>query len=1228
VEQRQATKNAVMLHEKKAQRSMFRAIFKHELKYWFTTPSTYIYASIFFLLAVGTMAGAAGFFGEQSTSAVRLANSPASLYGLFNFFNKLILFLLPTIIGAAIYRDYRSNVHTVLYSYPFTKRQYLSAKFLSAFCVVCLIAATMGAGFMLGAKLPGVNPALLAPFNLSAYAQIYVVYLLPNMLLFGTMVFAIVTFSRNIYAGFITVVLLLIAREVLIRLLAGVDSRSLAALLEPFGEIATSFYTRGWTLAEQNERALPLEGAIIYNRMLVLAISAVLIGIVHKYFTFSQTAFSFTFMSHNAERVVKNNFGSITKIVLPSVRYDFSFVQRLKAAWKLSNFEFRYIVTSGAFISLLIVGALFVVISMMQMNPQYGTRLLPATWVMLAFPILFFSLVIHLLTFLYAGILVQRAKVARLNELVDVAPLPNWALLLSKFMALVKMQALLLAIIMFAGVIVQTHKGYYAFEFGHYLFDLYGIHLIGFVIAACAAVFVQTVFTNPYLGFFLLILGALGIAELPQLGIERLLFRYNQTPEPDFFMKYSDLSGYGHALIPYFVYKFYWLLAGLLLCCGALLFWIRGLPESFRERLAIARVRLQNKRALAVLPLLALFLCAGFGIDYAEKHSPKTLTEQAARRIIAEADQRYKKYERTIQPRVVSVNLNMNLFPESLSFKSDGVYALLNKSDQIIDTLLVQYAFEVNTTYRFDRAASLVSRDTIAHFDIHKLHEGLQPGDSLQLSFEVENIPNTLVRKNSSVAKNGTFLTSLIYPGIGYRPDNTTALPTDSLALRNHHRSFDSDFITFEATVSTSADQIAIAPGYLQKDWTENGRRYFQYKSTRKVTNDYAFLSGRYQVTRESWNGINLEIYYHEGHEHNVPHLMRGLKAALAYNEKHFSPYQHQQARIIEYARTLGNFAQSFANTIPYSEVNFMLDIDDAGLNLPFLGAAHELSHQWWGHQVLPADVLGAKMITESMAEYVSLKVLEHEYGKAKLRKFLEKARDIYLNSRANDAGGEKPLMYNLGLRKSYIPYQKGALVFYALSDFIGEENLNRALKAYVEKVKFQDPPYATSIEMVDYLKKAAPDSLKYLITDLFETVTFYDNKMIAAQTTRLENGKYHVEVEFIVSKYRVDEKGMKIYEDARGDFLSEKLEGAEAPILSVPMVDYFEVGLFGKNDASGQEEELYLMKHKIAQIHNKLSFVVDRQPMFAGIDPYNKLIDANARDNRVKIAVVDFRNR
>ncbi|HMO63213.1 MAG TPA: hypothetical protein PKC39_13555 [Ferruginibacter sp.] len=80
--------------------------------------------------------------------------------------------------------------------------------------------------------------------------------------------------------------------------------------------------------------------------------------------------------------------------------------------------------------------------------------------------------------------------------------------------------------------------------------------------------------------------------------------------------------------------------------------------------------------------------------------------------------------------------------------------------------------------------------------------------------------------------------------------------------------------------------------------------------------------------------------------------------------------------------------------------------------------------------------------------------------------------------------------------------YGKGAIALYTLSEYIGEEKLNNALKEYLDKVKLQPPPYTTSIEMLAYLKKATPGSLQYLITDMFEKndhekLLLYFNKII-----------------------------------------------------------------------------------------------------------------------------------
>ncbi len=1214
---------------------MFLTIFKHELKYWFKKPAFYIYLAIFFILSLLIAASSAGFFDfmTSTTGSSKIVNSPMGVNGLFSGLTVLIFFLFPSIIGVSTYRDYKSEMHTILYSYPFTKSNYLFAKFFSAMLVVFMIVFVIGIGMFIGFRLPGTNEDIVGSFNFIAYLQSYFIYIIPNALLFGAIVFAVVTFSRNIAAGFITVILLMFIQGLAESLLSNPDNRFIAALLDPFGGLASNYYTRYWTVAEQNEQLLPIKGVIIYNRLLWLAIATIVFGAVYKYFSFSQNAISFSFKKHKAARMTKSNFGGITRIKLPEVTYSFSFFQNLKTTWKISNIDLKYIIKSWPFISILLVGLIFILLSSLSLGQIFGTKTLPVTWQMLLVPGNSFALFINILTFLYAGMLVHRSKIAGANHLIDVTPIPNWPLLLSKLIALLKMQLILLLVIMIGGILIQVYNGYYNFEIGHYLYELYALNFIHFIIWALLALFVQTLIRNPYLGLFVLLIIAIGIRFLSFAGIEQAIFKYNQAPS----FSYSDMNGYGSTISRYFTYKIYWLLGGSILLLLAGLFWVRGLPHSFKERLSIAKFRFKGKVIAGFLILLVGFLGLGYRIYYENTVLNQWVSSKEQEKQTAGWEKKYKKYENAIQPRIISVKVAMNIHPEELDFYAEGTYMMVNKSNQKIDSIFLNHN-EYPSTFKFDQNNTLVSEDTIYHFDIYQLKESLQPGDSISLTFTVKNKKNTFLKRHSPVRSNGTFINSGIFPSLGYSsggelkddetrkkydlPENKLRPhPSDTTALANTYISKDADWIDFEATVSTSEDQIAIAPGYLQKEWVKDGRKYFHYKMDSKILNFYAFNSARYEVKKDVWNDVNLEIYYHKGHEYNLDRMMAGIKASLDYNTKNFSPYQHRQVRIIEFPRTEGSFAQSFPNTIPYSEgIGFIADVDNEeedGVDYPFAITVHELAHQWWAHQVIGADVLGATMLSESLSEYVSLKVLEHEHGKDKMHKFLKGQLDDYLTQRTLERKREKSLMYNDG--QPYIRYQKGSLVFYALSDYIGEENLNNALKQYVEKVKFQEAPYTTSIEMVDYIKKATPDSLQYVIKDMFETITLYKNRIVDVTSTELENGKYQVDIEFNVSKYRNDEKGKKYYGEKVGDSISYKTEKMKKPLYSVPLADYIDVGIFAEEDIDGKKKEviLYLKKHKITTINNKIQLIVNQKPTEVGIDPFNKLIDTNSSNNR-----------
>lgn len=1216
---------------------MLLTIFNFELKRWFKNPSFYVFLLLFFGISMLFASVTFGVFDNitATRSSNAYANSPMALNNFVNSMNVFIYFLLPIIVGSSVYRDFRFNMHTILFSYPFTKLDYIAGKFLSSMLIVFLITLTIILGVQAAAILPAANQELLVPFNAVAYAQIYLIYVIPNLFFFGVLIFGLVTITRNISVGFIGVILILLLQGMFSSFTQDVDNRYVVALWEPFGSEASGYYTKYWTISEQNENLLPFEGVIIYNRLIWMTISLLILGLFYRYFSFSQTALTIGKSKRN-DRVVKNNFGGIVKIELPVARYDFSTWQNLKTSWSLSSVDFRFIIRNWAFIAIAFVGLLMLLLMSVSAGEMFGTKTYPVTWQMLEIPGTTFSFFINILTFLFAGILIHRADTVRMNHLIDVTPIPNWVLLFSKFLAIIRMQICLLVLVIIAGVSIQAYHGYYKFEIGHYLFELYGLKLVNFMIWAFLAVFVQTFFKNYMLGFFILILLSIGIQFMPMIGVEQDIFNFNSDPGFD----YSDMNGYGSGLIQYFIYKFYWVLLGIVLFSIALLFWTRGIPMSAKEKFRDAKKRFSPSLAVPMLVSAIGFIAIGSAIYYEDNITNPRYSQKEMEQQSVDWEKKYKKYQHYAQPRITDINVNVDLYPEERNYNVKGYYYLKNKTKETIDSLFVNYASK-ETAFTFDKEMTLLSKDTLFNFNIYRFKTPLVPGDSIKLTFEMHNKPNTLLTSHSPILENGTFINNSMFPSIGYsedaelsdddvrekyglKPKDRMAQATDTVARKNTYISNDADWVKFETTVSTSGDQIAIAPGYLQKEWKSGGRNYFHYKMDRPMLNFYAYNSARYEVKRDKWKDVNIEVYYNKGHEYNVARMISSIKKSLDYYTENFSPYQHRQIRVIEFPRTGGGFAQSFANTIPFSEaIGFIADVDDENeeaVDYPFSVTSHETAHQWWAHQVIGANVQGATLMSESMSEYSSLKVLEKQYGKGQMRKFLKDALDSYLQGRTFESKREQPLMFNEN--QQYIHYNKGSLVLYALSDYIGEKNMNNALKEYIKAVGYQEAPYTNSIEFVSYLDRATPDSLKYLIDDMFRNITLYENRIKSASYKKLSNGKYEVTINANVSKYHSGKDGKREYKNPAGKSLKYKGKDEKYGTESIPLADYIEVGVFGQSKLDGKEKEkqLYLKKYKISQIDNTFTIVVDELPVEVGIDPYNKLIDTNSEDNRRKM--------
>ncbi|MBZ0100208.1 MAG: ABC transporter permease, partial [Taibaiella sp.] len=331
---------------------MLKTIFSFETKRWLTQPSFYIYFTVFFLIGFLVMASALGYFDAFTVTSTSNTyyNSPLAVNSLINGFSQLLNFIIPTVIGATVYRDYKYNVHSVLYSYPFSKPDYLAGKFLSGMLITSIISLAIGLAFILASVLPFANQELMGPFRWWAFVQSYLLFVIPNIFFIGAIIFLLVTLTRNVYIGFIFILILLILQIVIGTLTENMDDKYIAALLEPYGEQALSYVTRYWPIEEQNVNDIPFHKAILLNRVIWIGVGVLALAVTWLTFSFSQSPLSLPGTRRKqGERTVKDNFQGVFRVRLPEVKYDFSVTQHLKTAVSLAGTEFRSIVKNWVF---------------------------------------------------------------------------------------------------------------------------------------------------------------------------------------------------------------------------------------------------------------------------------------------------------------------------------------------------------------------------------------------------------------------------------------------------------------------------------------------------------------------------------------------------------------------------------------------------------------------------------------------------------------------------------------------------------------------------------------------------------------------------------------------------------------------------------------------------------------------------------------------------------------
>jgi ABC-2 type transport system permease protein len=1213
--------------------AQFREFFSFELKFRFKSLSTYIYFVIWFAFNFLNVASESWGPIGNSNGKLMLNGPYANMYNDIgiSFFGIIVI---AAIFGTSILRDFQRDTIQILFTKPISKFAYLGGRWAGSFVATVFAFSGLLLGEFFGTLAPWADQARIGPNHLSWYLQPFFSIVVFQIFFFGSLFFLVAALSRKIFIVYLQ------GAAIFMLYLLGITifgaTRSLehfwSAILDPVGFQYNDVITRYWTVVERNTLLYSwslhaASGVFLHNRLLWGSVGLLSLIAIGKLFPMSVEALTARSSGKRAALARVQDLTaaaprrSLVAAKLPTVHQVFGSGTTWVQLASLTRLRISNIVREVPFWAILILMAGLAINNGHYAGRVGGRNVWPVTYLMLQSVEGIATLFFYIVATLYAAELVWRERDTHFSGIHDALPIAETTDWFSKLFALCAVEFVLLTVAGLCGILMQTIAGYYNYELAQYAKELYVVTFPQVLTFVLLALFIQTVVSNKFIGHGIVIGIFVVTPILFNFGLENTLYLYGNTPP----YTYSDMNGYGHFVPALFWSVTYWLSISCLLATASIALARRGSDDAWP-----ARFRLAFERAPRLIPAAVLFLviAAGSGAWYFYNAHVlnEYLTAKQRRDISATYERDFKKYERLAQPKVIAVDANVDIFPERRSFSGAGHFVLQNKTAQPIRQIHITNQQQSVSAVRFDRPVHVVSTSPRALYTIYELDAPLAPGDKLDLTFNVGYTSRGFKDGNErpELAYSGTFFDSGYFPTIGYdagvelddpRRRREEHLPEqellphrgDTLGAVTNLFTTESDWISYHTTVSTSDDQIALSPGYLTRDWHANGRHYFSYDMGDVKTLDFfAYVSARYDVKREMYQGvanpIAIEVYHTRAHTYDVDDMIDASKAGLDYYEKSFSPFQFRQYRILEFPR-YRTFAQSFPNTVPFSEgIGFIGRVEKStDIDFTYFVTAHELGHQWWAHQLVGGRVAGSNMMSETLAEYSALMVMQRKYGRDNMHRYLKHELDTYLRGRAGEIRRERPVV--LVQNEPYVWYQKGGQVMYTLADYIGEDKVNLALHNFLMQYRYanandaQSGPYPDTRQFIEAIRAQTPAELQYYIGDAFENIVLYDNKAVSATVTPAADHKYKVSLSVQVRKVQSDGSGN------------------ESPM---PLHEFIDIGVFtGKKD---EEKPLYLKKEWLTRPTQTFEIIVDQPPTRAGIDPYNKLIDRDSDDNLIDV--------
>jgi ABC-2 type transport system permease protein len=1140
---------------------MFKSSFLFELTYRLKSASTWLCFIALFLMSYREMLAGEWDLLIQSGRVAR--NSPYTVYYLFMYYTFWAATVGCALMIPTLLRDLKSGTAELLYSFPIQSKQYFLGKYCASMLIFILVMSSVAFGFI---TMPFVTSALgthsPTDFISTPWAHIghaFLLWVLPACFIYGSLTFALTALTgRNtpVYA------LMMLAVGLFVTITAlygdGAPKSTLVQVLDPLGKVTLEGQIYYWTAEERMQRFLSFEGVLLKNRLIYIGIAALFLLYALAKFDLRKLLQ----ISKNrdakisSKKAISVNDNSPSEGIKP-INHDKKTVDTLTFTIPSGSYWLSYALQAGlrlftvvlnnkAFYLSMLTLMLMLILAGFSYEPasfEGGGTLLPKAFILL--PVLIYpSLIFTLVAAAFFSIeLCDRDKSFRLNQLIDTCPVPTWALMLTKLVAVILMALTLALIPGVSLLVIQFSQGFFD---THWLALTQVTLLVLFPLMltyGLISIICYAVVSRKDLAQSLAVIICITPAIFSEVKtVENFMYLWAWP----FFVQLSDFDASAQYLQRNTSFAIYWLSFYAFLLVVAYWFWPRGTNTTAKARWQEAGNRLKPTSLILSCLFLGTFLWSATDIytHMIVRNQFQSSDLKHAER--ADYEKRYGATRSDLQAKISYADLTVDLYPTQRRADYSGKFTLQNKGNELINELVLNYAeFSTVTSLQYNHKL-------LTPTDVDKQHRRLRfilPTPlavnatstlTVELAVSYQGFSNDEFNYHGTIVRDGSYITADLWPSFGY--DKTREL--DAVGLRHDYGlakkqqipsidqadlvsnlvvSDDADFVISRTKISTVRDQFALASGELVENKQQADRSTYIYENNQYTPWQPQMVSARYQRSQAYWQAENadsailIEVYHHPDHGANISRIIAAAKRTLQQGHQQWGDFPYQSLRIAEVPNGMtapqvnGNLVIIPENQTWQHDYRTPPEMDWIEFQI-----ARDVSRIWW-QKIAIADVRGHQVLTEGIVILQGLRAIEQKWGESSVAEFVDQISDSYFRQRTTEDGQEASI---LDLETEEYAAYKATLALYSSYQLLGSEIFDRQLNLFYRN-HLDSNRYANAGSLLTGLLDAAPTTnLKISLSQLFNATHYYDFQVESVDISQSNQRTYQLTTKLSATEF------------------------------------------------------------------------------------------------------------